>query len=44
MIWVHDINEKETIALSQEGLEALQEIIEDQYPHLAPRSQNDSRK
>ena len=44
MIWVHDINDKETIALSEDGLEALQEIIEDQYPHLAPRSQNDSRK
>lgn len=38
MIWVHDLNEKQTIALSQDGIEALQEIIEDQYPHLAPRS------
>ena len=43
MIWVHDINDEQTIALSQEGLETLQEIIDDQYPHLAPRSQNDSR-
>lgn len=37
LIWVHDINEKETIALSQEGIEALQEIIEDQYPNLMPQ-------
>jgi hypothetical protein len=44
MIWVHDFNEKETIALSQDGIEALREIFEDQYPHLAPRSQNDSHK
>jgi len=44
MIWVHNINNKETIAFSKEGVEALQQIIEDQYPHLAPRSQNDSRK
>jgi hypothetical protein len=43
MIWVHDVDDKETIALSQDGLETLQEIIEDQYPHLALRSQNDSR-
>ncbi len=44
LIWVHDLDEKETIALSQDGIEALQEIIEDQYPHIVTRSQSNRQK
>ena len=37
LIWVHDINGKEKIALSQEGIEALQDIIRERYPNLRTR-------
>ena len=42
LIWVHDLDGKDTIALSQDGIEALLEIIDDQYPHIATRSQSSS--
>ncbi|MEM9670445.1 MAG: hypothetical protein AAF950_16105 [Pseudomonadota bacterium] len=44
LIWVHDLDGKETIELSQDGIEALIEIIEDQYPQIAKQSQDNSPK
>ena len=41
---VRDLDGKETIALSQDGIEALLEIIEDQYPQIAKQSQDNSPK
>lgn len=38
LIWIHDTNEKQTVALTAQGIEFLKELIEDQYQGKLLRS------